>query len=63
VLGDRDPGYGSTAKILGEAGVCLAQDIDKADVTGGFWTPATALGDQLLARLEEHAGLTFEIME
>jgi short subunit dehydrogenase-like uncharacterized protein len=61
VTGDRDPGYGSTAKILGEAGVCLAQDIDKAQVGGGFWTPATALGDSLLARLEQHAGLTFEI--
>ena len=27
VTGDRDPGYGSTAKILGQAGACLATDI------------------------------------
>jgi len=63
VTGDRDPGYGSTAKILGEAGVCLAQDVSRSDVAGGFWTPATAMGDALLARLEQHAGLTFEVLE
>ena len=63
VTGDRDPGYGSTAKMLGEAGVCLAHDIDRSDVPGGFWTPATALGDALVARLEQHAGLTFEVVD
>ncbi|MBF7730712.1 saccharopine dehydrogenase family protein [Pseudomonas sp. N040] len=63
VTGDRDPGYGSTCKILGEAAVCLAQDIAKADKPGGFWTPATLLGDALLARLTEHAGLTFSVVE
>jgi len=62
VTGDRDPGYGSTAKMLGEAGVCLAHDIARTDVGGGFWTPATALGDALLARLQQHAGLTFEVI-
>jgi short subunit dehydrogenase-like uncharacterized protein len=61
VTGDRDPGYGSTAKILGEAGACLAKDIARTDVGGGFWTPATAMGDSLTLRLEQHAGLTFEI--
>jgi len=63
VTGDRDPGYGSTAKILGEAGVCLTQDISRRDVAGGFWTPATAMGEALLARLQQHAGLTFEVLE
>jgi short subunit dehydrogenase-like uncharacterized protein len=63
VTGDRDPGYGSTARILGEAAVCLAKDIAKNEVGGGFWTPATALGDSLLARLEQHAGLTFEVSD
>jgi short subunit dehydrogenase-like uncharacterized protein len=62
VTGDRDPGYGSTARMLGEAGVCLAHDIARTDVGGGFWTPATALGDALLARLQQHAGLTFEVI-
>ncbi|HEX4871285.1 MAG TPA: saccharopine dehydrogenase NADP-binding domain-containing protein [Nevskiaceae bacterium] len=60
VTGDRDPGYGSTAKMLGEAGVCLALDISKKQLAGGFWTPATGFGDTLVARLTEHAGLSFE---
>jgi short subunit dehydrogenase-like uncharacterized protein len=60
VTGDRDPGYGSTAKMLGEAAVCLAFDISRAEVAGGFWTPASALGEKLLNRLQAHAGLSFE---
>lgn len=59
ITGDRDPGYGSTAKMLGEAAVCLAQDISKDDKAGGFWTPATAMGDKLIDRLIAHAGCTF----
>ena len=59
VTGDRDPGYGSTAKMLGEAAVCLAKD--PLDVGGGFWTPASAMGEPLLKRLEERAGLSFSI--
>jgi short subunit dehydrogenase-like uncharacterized protein len=62
VTGDRDPGYGSTAKMLGEAAACLAFDIPKADKPGGFWTPATALGDRLIERLRARAGVTFEIV-
>jgi short subunit dehydrogenase-like uncharacterized protein len=62
VTGDRDPGYGSTAKMLGEAGVCLALDIDKAAVPGGILTPASAMGDKLLNRLVEHAGLRFGVV-
>jgi len=60
VKGDRDPGYGSTSKMIGEAAVCLARDIGD-DVEGGFCTPATALNGKLLERLQAHAGLTFEI--
>lgn len=59
VTGDRDPGYGSTAKMLSQAAACLAKDVPD-DVPGGFWTPATILGDKLIERLEAHAGLTFE---
>lgn len=59
VTGDRDPGYGSTAKILGEAAVCLALDIAKTDKAGGFWTPSTVFGEQLIHRLTQYAGLTF----
>ena len=63
VTGDRDPGYGSTAKMLGEATACLALDIPKTALSGGFWSPATALGDRLLTRLTAHAGLTFEMLD
>ncbi|MGA9275364.1 saccharopine dehydrogenase family protein [Ilumatobacter sp.] len=58
VTGDRDPGYGSTAKILAEAATTLAE----SDATGGFWTPATALGDPFVDALVEHAGLTFDVI-
>jgi len=61
VTGDRDPGYGSTAKMLAQAAACLAQDIPKSK-KGGFWTPATLMGDKLIKRLSAHAGLTFELM-
>jgi short subunit dehydrogenase-like uncharacterized protein len=63
VTGDRDPGYGSTARMLGEAAACLALDVPKSALSGGFWTPATGLGDRLLARLTAHAGLTFEVLD
>jgi short subunit dehydrogenase-like uncharacterized protein len=63
VTGDQDPGYGSTAKMLGQAAACLVQDISKKDVPGGFWTPASIFGTKLITRLENHAGLTFELIE
>ena len=55
-------GYGSTAKMLGQAAVCLAFEVDRADTTGGFWTPATIFGDRLIQRLTAHSGLTFELV-
>ncbi len=61
VKGDRDPGYGSTSKMLGESAVCLARD--HLDVSGGFWTPASAMGDLLLNRLQTSAGLSFELIQ
>lgn len=63
VSGDRDPGYGSTAKMLGEAAFTLATDLDRDALPGGFWTPATALADKLKPRLEAHAGLVFERLD
>ena len=63
VTGDKDPGYGSTSHMLSQAALCLAQDISKEEVKGGFWTPASAMGNKLLARLEEHAGLSFDVID
>lgn len=60
LLGDGDPGYGSTSKMLAESAVCLA--LDTLTTEGGFWTPASALGDAYLARLQDKAGLTFEVI-
>lgn len=60
VTGDRDPGYGSTSRMLGESAVCLAQD--ELETGGGFWTPASAMGGQLLRRLQTNAGLRFEVV-
>lgn len=57
VTGDQDPGYGSTAKMLGEAAACLAGDDLSRE--GGFWTPATLMGERLRERLEARAGLFF----
>ena len=63
VTGDRDPGYGSTAKMLGQAGACLALDLADSGRKGGFWTPATMFGERLVERLVAHAGITFEVMD
>lgn len=60
VKGDKDPGYGSTAKMLVESALCLAHD-DLA-TGGGFWTPSSAMGDALLKRLPANAGVTFELI-
>jgi len=62
VTGDRDPGYGSTSKMLGQAAACLSKDIDSS-VPGGFWTPATLFGDRLVERLQAHAGVHFSVIE
>ncbi len=63
VTGDRDPGYGSTAKMLAQAGICLARDIPRDRTPGGFWTPATAMGKKLIRRLIDHAGFKFELLK
>lgn len=63
VTGDRDPGYGSTSKIIAESAICLARDVSRSDVGGGLWTPATAMGSRLIDRLSSSAGLTFSMIE
>lgn len=61
VKGDRDPGYGSTSKMLAECAVCLALDAEKLPKNFGLVTPSVAMGEVLLERLVEHAGLSFEL--
>jgi len=59
VKGDRDPGYGSTSKMISECAVCLLRDTP--DVAAGIWTPGAAMGEPLIKRLVDHAGLTFTV--
>ena len=59
VTGDRDPGYGSTSKMISECAMCLLRDV--TDVPAGFWTPGAAMQHKLIKRLRDNAGLTFGV--
>ena len=61
VTGNKDPGYGSTSKMIAESALCLAKDISREDTPGGVYTPAPAMGGALIDRLVAKAGLTFTI--
>lgn len=61
VSADRDPGYGATAKMLGQSALCLALDADRLPVQGGSWTPASAMGMALVERLN-NVGVRFEMI-
>ena len=58
VTGDRDPGYGSTSKMIAESALCLVGDVERR---GGIWTPGALMAEPLVGRLTAHAGLTFAI--
>lgn len=60
VVGKADPGYGETAKMLGESALCLALDGDALDCPGGMSTPAASMGRSLLARLRDQ-GMEFVV--
>lgn len=57
VVGDMDPGYGSTSKMMAETAICIFKN---TTLKGGIYTPAAALGLELIDRLEKNAGLTFK---
>ena len=58
VKGDRDPGYGSTSKMISECAVCLSE---APNVKAGIWTPGAAMGNRLIKRLIDRAGITFTV--
>ena len=60
IQGEMDPGYGSTARMLGESALQLAVDSGNQYVGGGFWTPSTAMGEPLAIKLSQHAGISIK---
>lgn len=59
--GEGDPGYSSTSRIACECALALVLDTPRSRTPGGIWTPGAALGLELLARLQQHAGLHFTL--
>jgi saccharopine dehydrogenase (NAD+, L-glutamate forming) len=55
-----DPGYTETAKMLAESALCLADD--DLPASAGQLTPAAAMGNPLIDRLQR-AGITFSVLE
>ncbi|ARS89050.1 saccharopine dehydrogenase family protein [Natrarchaeobaculum aegyptiacum] len=62
ISADRDPGYGATAIMLGEAAMCLVREEVDSPLEGGILTPASGIGEPLADRLR-HAGLVVEVGE
>ncbi len=56
-----DPGYGETAKMLAESALCLALDGEQLPENFGVVTPAAAMGEHLIARLQT-AGIEFNLL-
>ena len=62
VTGDKDPGYGSTSKMIAETALCLVEDVTgEAKDVGGIWTPGALMGRVLADRLQARAGLAFRV--
>lgn len=49
---EYDPGYGGTARMLGESAMALLEDDTESPFDGGVLTPASAIGTPLADRLE-----------
>ncbi len=62
IKGDRDPGYGASSRMIGEVAVCLAHDLPKSALPGGFWTAGAAIADKILPRLMKNAGIDFALI-
>jgi short subunit dehydrogenase-like uncharacterized protein len=58
VKGDKDPGYGSTSKMIAESALCLIEDVEGV---GGIWTAGALMPEPLIRRLQAKAGLSFSI--
>jgi short subunit dehydrogenase-like uncharacterized protein len=67
---DEDPGYRSTGRMIAECAILLARDAEaggapgaRPRVPGGIWTPGAALGMDLVAVLQGHAKIRFEVLD
>jgi len=58
VKGNCDPGYESTSRMIAECAICLGE---MPEVKAGIWTPGAAMGNRLIKRLVDHAGITFDV--
>lgn len=56
-----DPGYGETAKMCAESALCLARDRERLPKRAGVLTPAVAMGEVLIERLQR-AGIRFDVV-
>ena len=63
LAGKGDPACYATSRMLAESGICLAQDISKADKPGGFWTTASIFSEKLIDRLNRHGQMRFEVLD
>ena len=59
---DRDPGYGATGQMLGEAAMCLAREEVDSPLDGGVMTPTAGIGLPLVERLRA-VGFTIDVRE
>ncbi|WP_437492962.1 saccharopine dehydrogenase NADP-binding domain-containing protein [Sorangium sp. So ce1014] len=57
-----DPGYSETAKMVAESALCMAFDRERLPARAGVLTPAVAMGERLIERLQA-AGIRFELLE
>jgi short subunit dehydrogenase-like uncharacterized protein len=44
--------------MIAECAICLRE---MPDIPAGIWTPGAAMGDRLIKRLIDHAGITFDV--
>jgi short subunit dehydrogenase-like uncharacterized protein len=57
-----DAGYSETAKMVAESALCLVEDRDRLPERTGVLTPAMAMGEVLIERLQR-AGIRFEVLD
>ncbi len=61
--GKSDPGYSSTVRLIVQGALAIVHDYDKLPAIarrGGFLTPATALAEPYIERLEATGHFSFE---